>query len=212
MAAPGTGRPTERRGYRIKRDFDEIDRSDFRNEAFNAIYSYFQAAIAEIDSIEGIRGRFVSIAPQSFGCTVVNRGMDRGTAHITVYTRSGNMGFGDIYYSFSENASPNTANGGYNIESDEYDLFLTSGPFEFGEPEKRLSPEQAAERLWTKFLEQAGAPMTELVRFRCKNCGHRFEAEVLDEHERRAAQQTRQPTAPVNCPKCNRTDFQRGWE
>jgi hypothetical protein len=82
--------------------------------------------------------------------------MDRGTAHITVHSRSGSVGFGDVYYSFSENAPPNTANGGLNIESDEYDLFLKSGPFGFGAEEQRLTPEQAAEHLWAQFLEHAG--------------------------------------------------------
>lgn len=153
---PVSDQTREGRRYRVKRDFDEIDRSDFRNEAFEAIRSYFEAAIAEIDSINHLRGRFVAIGPQTFGCTVVNRAMDRGTAHITVHARSGNVGLGDIYYSFSENAPPNTANGGFTIESDEYDLFLKPSMSAFSGHDERLSVQGAAELLWTDFLEQAG--------------------------------------------------------
>ena len=80
----------------------------------------------------------------------------RSTAHITLHGRNGSVGFGDIYYSFSENAPANTANGGFNIESDDYDLFLKSGPFGLGGEEQRLTPQQAAEQLWANFLEQAG--------------------------------------------------------
>jgi len=142
--------------YRVKRDFDEIDRGDFRTEAFAAIRSYFESATSEINQIDGLRARFASLGPNSFGCTLVNRGMHHGTAHITVHARSGRIGLGDIFYSFSENAPPNTANGSFNIEADDYDLFLKTGTFGFGGSDERVSPEQAAERLWTEFLDHAG--------------------------------------------------------
>lgn len=147
---------TERR-YRVKRDFDEIDRSEFREAAFAAIRDYFQRAIAEIDSIDDLRGRFVSRSPTSFGGTIVNRARDRSAAHITVHFTNGHGGFGDIYYSFSENAPQNTAQGGFFIEADEYQLFLRGGSMmSFGGEPERLTPETAAETLWAEFLEQAG--------------------------------------------------------
>lgn len=142
--------------YRVKREFDEIDRSDFRTQAFNSIRAYFESAAGEISQIEHLRARFVALGPLSFGCTLVNRAMDRGTAHITVHSRSGDIGLGDIYYSFNENAPPNTANGSFDIEADDYDLFLKMGPFDFVMAGEMVSPDQAAERLWAKFLEQAG--------------------------------------------------------
>jgi DNA-directed RNA polymerase subunit RPC12/RpoP len=54
--------------------------------------------------------------------------------------------------------------------------------------------------------------MSDTVRFRCNNCGRRFEAEVLTEDEKRKAAQERRPTSAVQCPDCNRTDIRRGWE
>lgn len=54
--------------------------------------------------------------------------------------------------------------------------------------------------------------MTDIVRFRCLNCGHRFQSEVLDEQERRDARRRDMPTSPVRCPACYRTDIRRGWE
>ena len=54
--------------------------------------------------------------------------------------------------------------------------------------------------------------MTETVRFRCNNCGNRFEAEVLTEEERRMAQQRNHSGSKVYCPKCKRSDIRRGWE
>ena len=144
------------RRYRVKRDFDEIDRSDFRKEAFDEIRRYFESAVAEIDGIEGLRGRFVAVGRQSFACTVINRGMDRATAHITVHARTEELGFGDIYYSFSEHAPTNTMNGGFSIESDEYDLFLRSNVFGAYNNLERVSAQEAAKMLWSEFLHQAG--------------------------------------------------------
>ena len=143
------------RRYRVKRDFDEIDRSDFREAAFGVMRDYFERAVAEIDAIEDLRGRFVSLPPGSFTCTIVNRAREHGTAHIMVHGRRENVGFGDISYSFTENATPNMANGMFTIAADEYDLYLSS-MLGFGGRQERLTPEAAAEHLWESFLERAG--------------------------------------------------------
>lgn len=150
--APQRGVPR----YRVQRDFDEIDRSEYRDLAFSTIKDYFQRAIGEIDAVEGLRGRFVDRGANSFGSTVVNRGRQHGTAHITVHCRNAGLAPGDIYYSFNENAGENTANGGFNVSSDEYEQFLVLTMAMFGNEPNRLKPEQAAEYLWNQFIEQAG--------------------------------------------------------
>lgn len=142
--------------YRVQRDFDEIDRSEFRDSAFATMKDYFRRAAAEIEAIDGLRGRFVDRGASVFGCTVINSARNRGTAHITVHRRSSSYSLGDIYFSFNENASENTANGGFNVSSDEYEQFLEVTMSMFGRDAKRLSPEQAAEYLWNQFIEQAG--------------------------------------------------------
>ena len=147
---------SELRRYRVKRDFDEIDRSDFRQEAFGVIRDYFYRAIEEINAIEDLRARFVSLPPTSFTCTIGNRARGDCTAHITVHGRRENLGLGDISYSFTENAPPNTANGWFTIEASEYMLFLSSLMTGFGRHEEKLTPQAAAEQLWEVFLQQVG--------------------------------------------------------
>ena len=63
---------------------------------------------------------------------------------------------GDIYYSFSENAASNTSNGGFSVANDEYELYLADGSFGLRQRKERMTPAEAAESLWTDFLEQAG--------------------------------------------------------
>jgi rubredoxin len=54
--------------------------------------------------------------------------------------------------------------------------------------------------------------MTERARFRCNNCGHRFDAEVLTLDEKREYERERRPSSPIRCPVCQRTDIRRGWD
>lgn len=142
--------------YKVKKDFNDMDIADFRDSAFNKIFQYFEESIVEINEIENVRARIQRIDPYSFTCSVLNMSLSRGAAHITVHAGTGRMMLSDIYYSFQENASKNTSNGGFNIHSDDYELFLTSYSFMNPANEEKFTPEQAAEILWNEFLEQAG--------------------------------------------------------
>ena len=54
--------------------------------------------------------------------------------------------------------------------------------------------------------------MTEVVRFRCNNCGERFEAEAMTDEEKAEARDKSRPTSAIRCPRCGRTDIRRGWD
>lgn len=54
--------------------------------------------------------------------------------------------------------------------------------------------------------------MASRKRFRCKNCGERFEVEVLTEEEVRERARRNEGTSPVCCPKCFRIDVRGGWD
>lgn len=158
-APPTDSKPSRERRYRIKHDFDDIDRSEYRQRAFDEMRNYFSSAAAELNEVEGLRGRFAELGPSTFTCTVVNRAIDRGTAHVTVHAGHDNAGMGDIYYSFSENAPANTSNGGFRIESDDYELFLSPWMFTQSNEHARFSPRAAAETLWTELVQQAGVSL-----------------------------------------------------
>lgn len=198
--------------YRVRRDFDEFDRGEFRDAAFLVIKTYFQQEVHRISSVNGLRGRFVDRSITSFGVTVVNSGLRHRPAHITIHRRSSGFPLGDIYYSFVENSPDNSAEGGFNVSSDEYEQFLVATWSFIGGDPGRFNPDQAAEYLWKKLIKRAGLHMPESVRFRCNNCGYQFEAEVLDNDEREKAREEGQPIGPLHCPKCHRTDIRRGWE
>ncbi len=66
-------------------------------------------------------------------------------------------GFGDTSYVNQRHAENNVSNGGIQVDHDDYQLFLNMDRFGMssGRGADRLTPEQAAERLWTDFVKQA---------------------------------------------------------
>ena len=159
-AGPPTGTqaarpPSAAERYRVQRDFDEIDRAEFRETIYRTIREYFENGVRELNSLNSVRARLTERSGTSFSCTVVNRARKQGAAHITIHAGGNNMSFGDVSYSFSENSPPNTANGFFSIDSDEYELFLQplAGS---GDGRNRLTPQEVAELLWQKFIVQAG--------------------------------------------------------
>ncbi len=73
------------RRYRIKKEFDFIDRDEFRQKSFGAIQEYFRRSIDELNEIgDPIRARFERISDVAFTCTVLNKGNRNKEAHITI--------------------------------------------------------------------------------------------------------------------------------
>jgi hypothetical protein len=81
---------------------------------------------------------------------------DRSAAHITVHVGADRHSMGDITYSFEENASPNTSNGSFSVDSDGYDLFLSRHSYGRSGGEGRVTFEEAVQALWDEFIEHAG--------------------------------------------------------
>jgi hypothetical protein len=145
--------------YRIRREFDTIDRDEFREKLFATIRDFFQRSINELNEIgDPIRARFENMAENSFSCTVLNKGSRERESHITVHGDSSSAFGGDISYSYSRRAPGNTANGFIRIEADEYELYPKLDNFSFmgRQTNEPRSPEQVAEVLWREFISHAG--------------------------------------------------------
>lgn len=148
------------RQLRIKQDFDAIQRGDFADKTFTVIQDYFRASCDELTRIEDLRARFEVMDSTAFTCTVVNRGRLRGgEAHITVRNGKGrSTGFGgEISYLNERYGEANTSNGSIRVEHDDYNLFLTMGQLGLsGRDKEKITPEQAAAKLWAEFVMRAG--------------------------------------------------------
>ena len=141
---------------RIRREFTDLDKDAFADEAYAAIKAHFERALTELTGDEpSIDGRFKEVDAHRFtaaayrngrkvaACTVSLGGMHRSTS---------------IMYSSQENAPPNTCNEDLHIEHDATSLHLKPlmGMFHGGSDTSndKLSPEGAADYFWSLFIGQ----------------------------------------------------------
>ncbi|ACV76158.1 TIR protein [Zymomonas mobilis subsp. mobilis NCIMB 11163] len=143
--------------YQIRKDFDQIDKVEFKKQSFNVIKEFFKDSIEEIDSIDGLHGAFDEIDSLSFGCTLVNKKMANKTAYITVRSAKNSISFGDIQFSFTEHAPEGSMNGWFQVSSDDYNQFLLRGGGSLSN--KPLTSQEAAENLWNDFITHVGIKM-----------------------------------------------------
>ena len=54
--------------------------------------------------------------------------------------------------------------------------------------------------------------MPEKKKFRCNNCGFRFEEEVFTPDEIKELRRSGKRGGTLHCPDCKRTDYRDGWE
>ena len=153
------GRQGRRVAPRVKQDFDTIQRAEYADRAFSTIRGYFRSSCGELAQIgydlRQVRGHGLNRF-HLFGGQSSQAPGRRGS--ITVRNGKSRMhGFGDTSYVNQRHAENNVSNGGIQVDHDDYQLFLNMDRFGMssGRGADRLTPEQAAERLWTDFVKQA---------------------------------------------------------
>lgn len=142
--------------YRVKKDFDELDKRDFVERSFNDIYRFFEASAGELASLPEIEARLSPLAEDSFSCTVINRGFRRGFE--TIHIRRGGT-WGAIDYLFGQQNSRSTSSGGFRLEADDYQLHLRSASFTgVRRPSGRenITSIEAAQEMWDELLSKVG--------------------------------------------------------
>ncbi|WP_420825566.1 toll/interleukin-1 receptor domain-containing protein [Terrihabitans soli] len=155
-ATPLAATPSQLR-VKIQRDFDVIDKSEFRDQAFETIRNFFKRSTDEVNTIELLKARFEEMSATAFTCTLVNRGKRNGESHITVHNSKGNRG--EIIVVHSAHAeSKNSYHGSYSVNADEYQMYLT-GYMSTDHGNGRMSGQQVADYLWTDFLRRAGVEL-----------------------------------------------------
>ncbi|MBV7255543.1 toll/interleukin-1 receptor domain-containing protein [Pacificimonas sp. WHA3] len=145
-----SGQPSR---YRVRREFDEIHKRDFVENAYLEIYRFFESSAAEIATVDDIEVRLSPVEGNSFSCTIVNRGIRRGFETINV--RKGGM-FGAIDLIFGENPSLGSSNGGFVVEADEYQLGLKSIMFNMTGDAQVVNSREAAKMMWDELLSKVG--------------------------------------------------------
>jgi hypothetical protein len=76
--------------------------------------------------------------------------------NITIRARASGHAIWDISFSMKESDASSSANGGFSVEEDDFDLFFSSDHFQHSGNEERLTANDVAGVLWRRLLEDAG--------------------------------------------------------
>jgi len=156
-ASPGgktikTGTPLRARNLQIKKEFTELERDTFLEEAFEEIARSFEASLANLTAEHpGIVGRFRRVNANHFTALVYRNGSTVSKCGIRL---GGLHGHNQISYSDDPN-STNSMNDSVSVEDDTKSLFLKPGyssMFGGKKSKSNLSPQEAAEMFWERLL------------------------------------------------------------
>ena len=139
--------------YRVRREFDELDKRDFVEKSFGEMYEFFAASVNEINSLPEIEAQLSERSQEHFSCTIINRGVKRGFETINI-RKGGSWGAIDIL--FGEDNRRGSSNGGFGIEANEYELYLTSTLLSYSSRKEQLDARSAAKLLWDDLLSKVG--------------------------------------------------------
>ncbi len=136
---------------RLRKDFSEVDRDRFLDEAFDYIGRFFEGSLAELGKRNpGVETNFRRVDANRFTCAVYKDG--KAVARCAVFM-DGSMGRG-ISYSSSDSMIGNGFNENLRVDADEQGMFLKSmGMAMTGSGhEQKLTHEGGAELYWEMLI------------------------------------------------------------
>lgn len=148
------------RNYRVKKDFDTIEKIDFVEKTFKEVKEYLKRYIEEIVQLDNIKAIVSSDVDSNFECIVVNRNKISTEAHLKLSTVPNVSIFNNyltsekhLSYAINQNMMPHSNS--FVLNFDDYHLFWVINNFSSYET-KELSSKDIADFIWEECLEKAG--------------------------------------------------------
>ena len=147
--------------YKVKKDFDSLQKKDFQDESFKKLKGILEKNIEEINGIENIKTRILANTAKAFEALIVNRNkiqteskvlISTGNSQSSTYMRF-NSSEHAISCAFDNSSNQNLS---YGIAWDDFELFW-EGQNDFHRSEKqKLTIEEMANEMWSSWLEKVG--------------------------------------------------------
>lgn len=151
--------------YRVKKDFDSIQRLDFAEKSYHEIIETLKLYLTEINEIENVSSKIIKESKTSLESIIVNRNMINAEVNILVeltenHPNMRGIGFGNaklqryVVYKIS-NSRNDMHSGGFEIQSDEYTLFWMP-TFMSSRMATAIDSKGIASFLWTEAIKKIG--------------------------------------------------------
>ncbi|SMC41367.1 toll/interleukin-1 receptor domain-containing protein [Cellulophaga tyrosinoxydans] len=157
----GKSKSTLPSNYKIKKEFDSLQKIDFQAEGFNSLKKILTENLKEIEVIENIKTRVLNDTNEQFIATIVNRNMVQTESKITISkgddSPMAQMMANSSQYRLSFQFDDRRGNIlGYSVTWDDFDLFwVREGDF-FRREKEKVSLDDIANEIWVDWLEKVG--------------------------------------------------------
>lgn len=147
---PLQGGPFASTNLRIKKNFSDLERDQFVEDAFKLMASFFENSLnqLELQNRSMTATRFRRIDRDHFSAAIYVHGEKRSACRVWLPRDK----MGDIAYFGDDSGADNTYNEILWAENDGYSMWLRPGFQIFSSGKERLSPQEAAEYLWSMLM------------------------------------------------------------
>lgn len=159
-------RQSPSRNYRVKKDFDSIQKMEFVEQSFAEITKTLVMYIEELREVDDqIKCRLTEQTDRAFEAILVNRNMigaeatlqvqaspsdNRGGAYIVQASRNGK----DIQYTIKADRRNDTK--GFSLSFDEFHMFWTENSNYYNNQQKELVAKDIVDAIWKEWLGSVG--------------------------------------------------------
>lgn len=153
------------RNYRVKKDFDSIEKIEFTEKSFKELVNYLKRYSAEVRTLDNIKARVMMDSPSEFLSLLVNRNKIATECQLQLKMenpsgshRGHHFHRQDISYTLSQGDGGNPK--GFALMHDDYHLFWTEiNPYFGSHQVTEHTTKEMADKIWEEWLEAVGIMM-----------------------------------------------------
>ncbi|SFF18747.1 toll/interleukin-1 receptor domain-containing protein [Spirosoma endophyticum] len=162
-----TGAALMSRNYKVKKDFDSIEKIEFIEKSFHEVVSYLKRYLEEIILLDNIKARTQDESTTTFEGLLVNRNKIATEATLNFIrsqeNQSQNLNYfnvadGELSYTISTKANNrSTSPVSFKLSFDDYHLFWTKrNGYSNSRDTKEFDTKEIADEIWNAWLETVG--------------------------------------------------------
>jgi len=151
------------RNYKIKKDFDSIQKIDFAEETFKSVKDYTKRFLEETKLLDNIGCRLVSESDTHVEVLIVNRNKINTESTLRISTQPQQGGFNmhvneqQINYSIGTTSNRSSQGKLFVLSADDYHLFWSESSLFGGSSDKKvMEAKEIADMIWDELLESVG--------------------------------------------------------
>jgi hypothetical protein len=154
--------PSFSRNYRIKKDFDSIEKLEFTEKTFHEIKDYTKRYIEEIIQLDNIKARPIIDTEKQFECWLVNRNKINAESQLKICIGQENNHTGftrvaehSITCAIESNSRPVSKS--FSLMYDEFQMYWSESHYYSGSNAvKKIDAKGMADIIWGEWLESVG--------------------------------------------------------